>query len=161
MGPEGAAHKHLYISPSFSLAVLLLVQLIVASSPQVLILVKALLSRKKKKRCAFFELSPQPLQCSYLTDPPPAIGLSLLTSSPFSCLFSGSCYPLILCPVLKSSSTALSFVSISTLEVEVYISVHLYTRFRQSSSLCSVTAKGRGQQEYREIVPLFFLLLLA
>lgn len=160
MGPEGAAHKHLYISPSFSLAVLLLVQLIVASSPQVLILVKALLSRKKK-RCAFFELLPQPLQRSYLTDPPPAIGLSLLTSSPFSCLFSGSCYPLILCPVLKSSSTALSFVSISTLEVEVYISVHLYTRFRQSSSLCSVTAKGRGQQEYREIVPLFFLLLLA
>lgn len=35
------------------------------------------------------------------------------------------------------------------------------TRFRQSSSLCSMSAKGRGQQEYREVVPLFFLLLLA
>lgn len=162
MGPEGAAHKHLYISSCFSLAVLLLVQLIVTSS-QVLILIQVVLSRKCKKKCAFSELPLQPLHCSYgrhcWTLPPR--GLSLLTSSPFSCHFSGSCYPLILCPVPKWSSTASSSVSISILEVEGYISVHPCTGFRQSSSLCSMSAKGRGQQEYMEVVPLFFLLLLA
>lgn len=125
MGPEGAAHKHLYISSCFSLAVLLLVQLIVTSS-QVLILIQVVLSRKCKKKCAFSELPLQPLHCSYGRHcwSLPPIGLSLLTSSPFSCHFSGSCYPLILCPVPKWSSTVSSFVSVSILEVEGYISVH-------------------------------------